>query len=150
MIFQVREASVDDLEPLVSLTMAEAAEAEGRELSPKVLRIGIKTGIENPEVARYWILEHYQAGVIGSISIVKEWSDWRAGYYWWIQSLFIAPEFRGQGFLSHLLAAVKEKARLENAVELRLYVHQDNERAIRAYHRAGFLETPYRVLTTFP
>jgi GNAT superfamily N-acetyltransferase len=149
MAIQVREANPDDLESLVSLTTAEAAEAEGRELSPEVLRVGIQAGLENPKVARYWILEHNQAGVVGSISIVKEWSDWRAGYYWWIQSLFIEPEFRGQGFLSHLLTAVKEKARLENAVELRLYVHQDNKRAIRAYHRAGFLETPYRVLTTF-
>jgi GNAT superfamily N-acetyltransferase len=130
--------------------MAEAAEAEGRELSPTVLRTGIRTGLENPEVARYWVLEHHPAGVIGSISIIREWSDWRAGYYWWVQSLFIVPEFRGQGYFSHLLTAVKEKARLENAVELRLYVHQNNERAISAYHRTGFSETPYKIMTTSP
>ena len=150
MTFLVREATVDDLEPLVSLTLAEAAEAEGHELSSEVVQAGIKAGLENPEVARYWVLEQKQTGVIGSISIVKEWSDWHASHYWWIQSLFIEPEFRGRGLLRHLLADVREKARLENVVELRLYVHRNNDRAIRAYEKAGFLESPHKIMTLFP
>lgn len=150
MTFQVREANATDLESLVSFVMAEAAETEGRELSPRVVRDGIRAGLENPDVARYWILEHDQAGVIGSISVVREWSDWHASFYWWIQSLFIKPEFRGQGFLRCLLAVVRERARLENVVELRLYVHQDNGRAISAYQKAGFLESPHKIMKMFP
>ena len=150
MTFKVREANLADLESLVSFIMAEAAEAEGRQLSPGAVRAGVRAGLENPDVARYWVLENDQAGVIASISIVREWSDWHASDYWWIQSLFIKPDYRGQGFLRHLLKVVRMKARLEDVVELKLYVHQDNRRAIAAYEKAGFLESPHKIMTMSP
>jgi GNAT superfamily N-acetyltransferase len=91
----------------------------------------------------YWVLEDDSGQAVGSISVVTEWSNWRAGYYWWIQSLYIRPEDRGQNLMTYLLAAVAEEARQEGALELRLIVHRDNSRAIRAYAREGFEEAAY-------
>ena len=146
----VREATLDDLDRLVAFILAEAEEAEGAAKTPDTVRRGIQLGLENSAVARYWVLENPAQGVIGSVSVVKEWSDWHAAYYWWIQSMFIAPEYRRRGLMSKLLDAVRSAARAENALDLRLYVHADNERAIRAYRRAGFIESPYQIMSLTP
>jgi hypothetical protein len=77
----VRRAKLDDLDTLVSFTLAEAKEAEGIDLSPQVICEGINCALEDPETARYWVLVDHEVNTIGSVSVVKEWSDWRAGYY---------------------------------------------------------------------
>jgi len=147
MTFSVRAATIKDLDTLVSFTLAEAVEAEGIEISAETVSRGISAGLQDPALARYWVLEDHENAVVGSISVVREWSDWHAGYYWWIQSMFIKPGYRGQGLMRQLVAAVAETAAAEAALELRLYVHEENERAIRAYRRADFADSPYRIMT---
>lgn len=147
MTFKIRRASTDDLAILVSFTLAEAQEAEGIEGSAERVREGVRVGLEDPSVAMYWVLESLDSGVIGSISAVQEWSDWNAGYYWWIQSLFIKPEFRARGLLKPLIEAVRGEAKRQGALELRLYAHRSNERALNAYRREGFREMPYQVMS---
>ena len=147
MTFEVRPATLADLDTLQAFTLAEAREAEGNAKPPATVREGIRTGLVDPRVARYWVLETNQGGVVASVSVVKEWSDWHAGYYWWIQSMFIVAEYRGQGLLRLLLQAVTKVARQEQALELRLYVHQDNQRAIKAYQRVGFTSSVYQIMT---
>lgn len=131
---------------LVSFTLAEAQEAEGIEGSTETIREGVRAGLEDPAMAMYWVLESPDFGVVGSISTVREWSDWNAGYYWWIQSLYIKPEFRGRGLLKPLIEAVREEAKQQGALELRLYAHRSNERALSAYRREGFRGMPYQVM----
>jgi GNAT superfamily N-acetyltransferase len=143
----VRVANMNDLDFLVSFTLAEANEAEGSEKSSVTVSNGIRVSLENSAIAQYWVLENNEKKLIGSVSVVKEWSDWHAGYYWWIQSMFIQPEYRGQGLMNLLLNEVKEAAKTGDALELRLYVHKDNIRAIRAYNREGFLDSPYQIMT---
>ena len=127
---------------------AEADEAEGISKSTDKIRNGIKSGLENPNMARYWVLESTDGDLIGSVSVVKEWSDWNCAFYWWIQSMYIIPNDRGQGLMEVLLQAVKHSAGKENALELRLYVHAGNKRAIRAYQKAGFSDTNYKMMTS--
>jgi GNAT superfamily N-acetyltransferase len=146
-LFHVRPATLDDLDTLVSFTLAEAQEAEGLDLVPETVRRGVRAGLEDPAVSRYWLLEGEADGPVGAISIVREWSDWQAATYWWIQSLYLEPGFRGQDLLAPLLETVGREARREGALDLRLYVHQANERAIRAYRRAGFSQLPYDIMT---
>jgi GNAT superfamily N-acetyltransferase len=146
MNFFVRIANIDDLDTLVSFTLAEAKEAEGIKKSSVIVRKGIKAALENPTIARYWVLENHERETIGSVSVVKEWSDWHAGYYWWIQSMFIRPEYRGQKLMRLLLDKVREAARKEEAIDIRLYVHKDNIRAIKAYSREGFSVSPYQIM----
>jgi GNAT superfamily N-acetyltransferase len=147
MTFSVRQARIDDLETLVSFTTWEAREAEGLEINENIIREGIRAGIENPAMATYWVLESEDCEIVGSVSVVKEWSDWNAAYYHWIQSMFIVEEYRGQGLMRVLVDAVRSQARKENGLEIRLYVHKDNKRARKAYRRDGFSDAPYQVMT---
>jgi GNAT superfamily N-acetyltransferase len=145
--FLVRRATRSDLEKLVSFAIAEASEAEKTSRSPELIREGVKHGLKDDSVAMYWVLEKEDSEVIGNISVVREWSNWNSGYYWWIQSMFLHPEYRGKGLMSKLIEAVSELAKQEDAVELRLYVQNKNKRAIRAYRKAGFCHSDYRIMT---
>jgi GNAT superfamily N-acetyltransferase len=141
--FTVRTARLADLDALVAFTLLEARHAEGIEKSPDIVREGAKVALDDPSIARYWILENQEGEVIGNISIVREWSNWNAGYYWRIQSMFIAPEYRGRKLMGYLIEAVRKAAKSENALDIRLLVHQDNHRAQKAYYRWGFSNGPY-------
>jgi GNAT superfamily N-acetyltransferase len=145
--YNVRRAEPADLNRLVDFTVAEAREAEGSIKPENTVREGIRAALEDDSLAMYWVLSSTDSRLIGSISVVKEWSDWNAGFYWWIQSIFILPEFRGQGLMEILLEAVKEAARGKEAVELRLYAHRLNKRALKAYRKSGFSDSDYRIMT---
>jgi ribosomal protein S18 acetylase RimI-like enzyme len=84
--------------------------------------------------------------VVASMSVVTEWSNFRGGDYWWIQSLFIAPGHRASGLVDLLLDHLARTAAASGALELRLYAHGANERALRAYHRCGFATLPYVIM----
>ena len=145
----VRKATIADLMTLVEFTSQEAEEAEEAEGSAKDLMIlenGVKAALEDNSVAMYWVLIDELNVPIGSVSALKEWSDWNAGYYWWIQSMYIVPEQRGQGHMSKLLDAVEKEMKNQNGLELRLYVHQHNDKAIRAYEKASFEKSPYKIM----
>ena len=146
MNFTARIAHFDDLDTLVSFALHEAEDAEGITLTFDIVRVGIQDALENPDIARYWTLVDSDGNVVGNISVLKEWSNWKAGFYWWIQSVYIRPEHRGRNGLKALMDKVKETAIGENALEIRLYVHQDNHRARRAYQRSGFTEAPYVIM----
>ena len=143
----VRKATIEDLSTLVEFTSREAEEAEGSVKERDRLQIGIRAALEDPSIATYWILVDESNNPIASISALREWSDWNAGYYWWIQSMYVAPAYRGKGHLETLLGAVLEAARAENALELRLYVHKENRVAVRAYKKAGFSASPYLTMS---
>lgn len=145
MSLSVRRATLDDLDTLVQFTIHEAVDAEGSEIGTNV-REGVLRALEDNSYATYWVLEHTGV-VVGNVSVVKEWSDWNAGYYWWIQSMFIAPDHRGKGLINRLLEAVREEAARAKALELRLYVHKDNSAAVRAYAKNGFSPSDYEIMT---
>ena len=135
-----------DLEMLVSFAICEAREVEKTARAPQRIREGVRAGLEDDSIAMYWVLEKEDSGIIGNVSIVKEWSNWNAGYYWWIQSMFLLPDYRGKGLMNRLIEAVREAAKQEEAVDLRLYVHNQNERAIKAYRKSGFSDSEYRIM----
>lgn len=145
MSYTVRPATVSDLEKLVQFTIAEAVDAEGSEIGANV-REGVLSALEDNSFATYWVME-FDGGVVGNVSVVKEWSDWNAGYYWWIQSMFIEPEHRGKGLIKLLLETVQREAAKAQALELRLYVHKDNSSAISAYLKNGFGPSDYQIMT---
>jgi ribosomal protein S18 acetylase RimI-like enzyme len=147
MEFRVRPADISDLEVLVEFTRAEALDAEGCQIERDTARKGVARGLQDPTVATYWVIESDQREIVGSASAVREWSDWRATDYWWIQSMYILPEFRRRSLASLLLNAIAEAAWEAGAAELRLYVHQANKAAIGAYRRHGFATSPYDIMT---
>jgi RimJ/RimL family protein N-acetyltransferase len=150
--FATRQAKLTDLDTLVHFVLAEATEAEGSIKLPATVEEGIRRGLLDSSISQYWVLENKQSTtssskIVGSISIVREWSDWHAGFYWWIQSMFLLPDYRGKGLMKPLLDAVKEAATRDNVLELRLYVHKENQRAIKAYQREGFGESNYKIMS---
>jgi len=142
----VRRAEAADIPTIVRFVQEEAIEAEGRPLDPPRVDRGVRSAFERPGLASYWVL---LAGgsIVGSASVVGEWSDWQAGTYWWLQSVYFLPEWRGQGLARILLRQIEEEARACRVLECRLYVHEANGRAIRAYGKAGFAVGPYRMLS---
>lgn len=82
----------------------------------------------------------------GQLLITYEWSDWRNGTFWWIQSVYVAEKFRSNGIFRALFNHVETLARARKDVcGLRLYMEAHNERARKAYARLGLKQTDYQV-----
>ncbi len=143
-MYRVRPATPSDLDLLTRFTHEEAREAEGRALDRETVRRGVREGLDGR--ARYWVLETGAGEPVGSASAVREWSDWKASHYWWVQSMYIDPGHRGRGLAGRLLEEIAREARLDGAPDLRLYVHGGNQAARAAYRRGGFEESPYRIM----
>lgn len=145
--YTIRLAGAEDLETLVDFTLQEAREAENRGLPAAAARRGVSAALQDSRLATYWVAEAPNGRIVASTSIVTEWSNFHGGQYWWIQSLFIAHEHRGGRLVGLILDHLANAAAAAGALNLRLYAHRLNERALRAYRRAGFVEAPYVVMT---
>jgi len=139
---RVREAKYVDLPYLVRNNVAMADEAEGIDLDPAVLEMGVSAVFDDPARGLYFIAE-IGGTPAGSLMVTKEWSDWRCAWYWWIQSVYIPPEFRRRGVYTALHNHVVEAARKERAYAVRLYVSRGNESAIRTYKAIGMKRSHY-------
>jgi GNAT superfamily N-acetyltransferase len=143
----IRPARRADIETLVAFTVQEAREAERLMADIADVRRGVEAAFANPPRATYWVVEDATSTVIASCSVVTEWSDFHGGEYWWIQSIFITEHNRGTGLLERLIDHLDTAAVAAGALDLRLYAHASNERALRAYRRCGFVEARYVILT---
>jgi GNAT superfamily N-acetyltransferase len=84
--------------------------------------------------------------VAGQLMITYEWSDWRNGNIWWIQSVYVKPEFRRAGVFRALFHHLESLAKTqEDVCMLRLYMHAENTRARQSYERLGMSRTKYEV-----
>ena len=129
--YTIRPATAADIDVLVDFTLAEARDAERRTLDIEGARRGVRGAFGSPPRAAYWVAE--AAGrVVGSTSVVTEWSNFLGGDYWWIQSLYVLPEHRGQGLVDQLLAHLAEQAQAAGALDLRpLRLQHQRARAAR-------------------
>ncbi|NJK37873.1 MAG: GNAT family N-acetyltransferase [Oscillatoriales cyanobacterium RM1_1_9] len=142
----VRPANLQDVAKLVEFNCAIAQETENKILVPEQVTSGIKTLIENPHFGFYLVAEKNQT-VIGCLMITSEWSDWRNGLFWWIQSVYVKPNFRRQGVFKSLYQYVQSLAQENPQIcGLRLYVEQENQVAQKTYHSLGMEKTPYQIL----
>jgi GNAT superfamily N-acetyltransferase len=134
-----------DAAELAEFNINIARETEGIDLVPEVIAAGVKAMIDNPQMGFYLVVE-LDNGIQASLMVTTEWSDWRNGMFWWIQSVYVRPEYRRQGLYRELYARVKELAEQEPAVcGFRLYVERDNKTAQQAYAALGMSETEYRL-----
>jgi len=140
----VREATLHDLEALIEGNAAMAVETEHLHLDPSTLRAGVAALLEGRAPGTYRVCE-IEGRVVGQILVTYEWSDWRNRTVWWIQSVYVQPEFRGRGVYRSLYAAVVEAARAAGAAGLRLYVDARNARAQAVYTALGMNGDHYRV-----
>lgn len=143
----VRPASRDDLGTIVHFMLEEAREAEAKTPDPMTVERGVLAALSG-KVARYWVvIDGSTRETLGSSSVYEEWSDWNNAAYWWLQSFYLVPQARGKGIAQQVLDHIEAEAIAAGAIELRLYVHQENARARAAYVKAGFAGMPYEMLS---
>ena len=149
--FMVRDARPQDLEAIVGFNLKLAAETERKQLDRAVLLRGVNAALLEPDRLRYWVAEREGTGeLVGQAAITREWSAWRNGWIWWVQSVYVAPEARGQGVFRSLHAHIRAQARsAPDVVGLRLYVEHENERAQRTYQSLGMTPGGYHVYEDF-
>lgn len=139
----VREARLEDAALLARWAQAMAWETEHKQLDPDTVAAGVARGLAEPGRARYFVAE--RAGQpVGTLMFTTEWSDWRCGDWWWIQSVYVVPEQRRHGVFSALYRHVEALAgSAESVCGLRLYVERDNAVAQRTYERMGMDDAGY-------
>lgn len=141
----IRRAGPGDAGALVAFNLAMAAETEGRALDRDTLSAGVRAALADPDLGRYYVAEQ-DGRVLGALMVTREWSDWRNGQFWWIQSVYVEPGARGRGLYRALYDHVLGRAREDPGVcGLRLYVEAENRRARAVYEHLGMQPSTYRL-----
>lgn len=138
----IREATVADSDRIVLFNQAMARETEGRMLDRGVLGEGVAAMLGDPARGRYYVAED-EGDIVAQLAVTTEWSDWRNGEIWWIQSVYVAKSHRRRGIYRRLHAHVRETARAEGVIGLRLYVERDNTAAQAVYRSLGMHPSQY-------
>lgn len=145
-MIEVRRATDDDAAAIIRFNSAMAIETEDVALDGETLTRGVRRMLADPQLGFYLVAEH-DGAVAGCLGITYEWSDWRAGLFWWIQSVYVEPGHRASGVFTALYEqATRDACATPEVIGLRLYAERDNDRAIRTYHRLGMTTTHYRLL----
>jgi GNAT superfamily N-acetyltransferase len=146
MDIRIRPATAADLDTIVRYNQAIAQESEEKQLDDGILRAGVTALLADPAKGRYFIAEAGGA-IVGQTMITFEWSDWRNGLFWWIQSVYVEQTARRQGVFSALFDHLSDMARRDPTVcGIRLYVERENSRAQQTYARCGLETTGYQVM----
>jgi ribosomal protein S18 acetylase RimI-like enzyme len=152
MTLRTRPATPADTKLLADGGGALAWEPEHTRLDPAIVHAGVATGIADPAKARYFIAMrdtalagHETVGIaVGTLMLTTEWSDWRNGDWWWIQSVYVPGAHRRSGVFAALYRHVEQLARATpGVVGLRLYVEKDNAAAQRTYAALGMQDAGY-------
>lgn len=142
---RVRAARPEDLDALVGFNLAMARETEELTLDPATVRSGVAALLASPDRGRVFVVENGGTAV-ATLTLTLEWSDWRNGNFWWIQSVYVDLDHRRRGHYRRLYEHVRALAARDPAVcGLRLYVERNNRAARATYRSLGMEETAYRV-----
>ncbi|MBX2867035.1 MAG: GNAT family N-acetyltransferase [Acidiferrobacterales bacterium] len=143
MQIQVRQATSSDASAIAQFNINMAMETEGLQLEKKKIAAGVLGMIEHPERGFYLVVEA-EKEIVASLMITMEWSDWRNAMFWWIQSVYVVPDWRRQGLYRQMYQEVKRLS--ENAGGVcgyRLYVEKENGAAQSTYASLGMHQTHY-------
>lgn len=147
--FEIRNATPDDWPTIVEYNIRLAAESEGKNLEPARIEAGVKAVLADDRKGRYFVAVS-NGEIIGQMMHTWEWSDWRNGNIWWLQSVYVRPESRRHGVFKAIYQHLMRLAESDtNVVGLRLYVENDNERAKQTYEQLGMHNAHYIVMATF-
>lgn len=142
----IRAARLEDADVIGEFNRLMARETEHKDLDPAILGAGVAAMLSDPNKGRYFVAEA-DGRIVGQLGITLEWSDWRNGNIWWIQSVYVAHDARRLGVFrrlyEHVLAAA---AKEPNVVGIRLYVEHDNKIAQATYRKLGMTLTSYHVM----
>ena len=146
--FSIRQAVVDDGETITRFNAAMALESEGISLDRATLRSGVDAALVDETRAFYLIAED-DGNPVGQLMVTTEWSDWRNGWIWWIQSVYVKPEARRQGVYRRLYERLTDMAGARGDIRgMRLYVMRENWVAKRTYEALGMSHSEYDLYET--
>lgn len=146
MPIHIRDATPDDRAIIAEFNSRLAAETEESPLDPAIIGPGVARILGDGTLGRYWVAE-VDGDIAGQIMATCEWSDWRNGMLWWLQSVYVRDEHRRSGVFTALYRHVETLAReAPDVVGIRLYVEKHNTRAQETYARLGMKMTSYRVM----
>ena len=149
----IRIATIDDAPALAEFNRSIAMETENLSLIPAVVLSGVKAVFETPARGFYVVAEaradsraNSHQTLVAALMVTTEWSDWRDGEFWWIQSVYVARPWRRRGLYRLLYNHVKRLAEQDrNVCGFRLYVERENRVAQQTYATLGMVETRYKV-----
>jgi GNAT superfamily N-acetyltransferase len=140
---KIRLAERSESAALVEFNQAMAMETEGKFLDPQILASGVESVFNDSEKGFYVVTED-ERRIVGGLMVTFEWSDWRDMWFWWIQSVYVRPEYRGRGIYGAMYGFVKEEAAERGDVYgFRLYVEHENVGAQRVYEKLGMEKSHY-------
>jgi GNAT superfamily N-acetyltransferase len=141
----IRYGKADDVKAIAAFNRALALETENLHLDEGRLAAGVEHLMQTPSLGFYVVAET-ETSPIGCLMITPEWSDWRDGVFWWVQSVYVQPEFRRRGVYGSMYAFVKGEAeRRPQVCGFRLYVVRGNRVARSTYRKSGMTQTAYRI-----
>lgn len=141
----IRDAEPNDADTLAEFNIAMAWETERKRLDRPTVAQGVRTVLAEASHG-FYVVAIVAGEAAGSLLVTYEWSDWRCGQFWWIQSVYVKPEHRRLGIFKELYAFVRKQAmQRPDVCGLRLYVEQANHIAQKTYAQLGMEETPYHV-----
>ena len=144
--YGVRAAGLEDWPLIVEFNRQLAAETEDTELHVDLLTAGVKAALADSAKAQYFVASTGET-VVGQLMHTWEWSDWRNGMIWWLQSVYVQPEHRGRGVFRMLYEHVQQLAESDpGVVGIRLYIETGNDAARAVYEKLGMRAGSYNVM----
>mgnify|MGYP003387819790 len=142
---KITQPSVNEIRKLVDFNIKMAKETENKILEEEKVTLGVNAVLTNPNLG-YYVVAKNENKILGSLMITFEWSDWRNGMFWWIQSVFVEKEYREQGVYKKMYSYIQQKA-IDDPIctGIRLYVENNNEVAKKVYENLGMQETYYKL-----
>lgn len=138
----ITRGKASDIDAIVRFQADMAMESEGTMLDMDRLTLGVSSAI-NDEQKGIYLVARANDTPIGSLMLTREWSDWNNQWYWWIQSVYVMPEYRKKGVYKALYATLKNMARENGVSQIRLYADRTNLSAQQVYQRLGMTESHY-------
>ena len=145
----IRRAKLDDLAAIVDCNMRLASETENTCLNRATLIRGVRAALTDESKALYFVAE-VEGRVIGTLMITYEWSDWRNGQIWWLQSVYVLPEWRQRGVFRAMYQHIYQLAQNNNVKGLRVYVEHNNTVAQKTYEQMGITRSDYLMFERTP
>lgn len=139
----IREGSISDTPTISRFQQQMALETESKILKESTIRKGVESVLKCPNKG-FYIIAETDSQIIGSLLVTFEWSDWRNGWFFWIQSVFVDAKYRRQGVYRVMHSEVIRRTKASgNCCGIRLYVEKDNKNAQKVYKTLGMHETDY-------
>ena len=140
--YSVQVGTQEDIQAIAQFQVDMALESEGTVLDIQTVLPGVTAAMNDHQKGTY-LVARVDGQPISSLMLTREWSDWTNRWYWWIQSVYVKPEYRGKGAYRAMYEKIKEMAKENGVTQIRLYVDKTNTRAQQVYKKVGMDECHY-------